>query len=116
MDLIDIGCNLTHDSFDTDREVERPVNFTVTAVGAKRGKRLCRGGNSGDIGGVVGQAPQVHGAHIPLDLAPFGGETLLVELHAVSDTEVPGARPRPATRDIADVRADIDQVLIVVDQ
>lgn len=49
-------------------------------------------------------------------LAPLGGETLLVELHAVSDTEVPGARPRPATRDIADVRADIDQVLIVVDQ
>ena len=44
------------------------------------------------------------------------GETLLVELHAVSDAEVPGARPRPSTRDIPSIRADIDQVLAVVDQ
>lgn len=42
--------------------------------------------------------------------ARYGGETLLVELHGVSDAEVPTARPRPATRTVARVRADADTI------
>ncbi len=47
--------------------------------------------------------------------AQQGGETLLVELHAVSDSEVPTARPRPATRSVNQVRADARVIVSLLD-
>lgn len=48
--------------------------------------------------------------------ARFGGESLLVELHAVSDFEVPVASPRPATRSVEQVRADAEVIVRLLDQ
>ena len=44
-----------------------------------------------------------------------GAEALLVELHAVSDQEVPSARPRPATRSVSQVRADARVIVALLD-
>lgn len=47
-------------------------------------------------------------------LQSFGGESLLVELHAVSDAEVPTARPRPPTRTVDQVRAEARSIVAVL--
>ncbi len=49
-------------------------------------------------------------------LQDLGGESLLVELHAVSDAEVPTARPRPATRSVGAVTAEVERILDVLDR
>lgn len=48
-------------------------------------------------------------------LRPLGGETLLIELLAVSDSEVPGARPRPATRSVEAVDRDVAAIVDALD-
>ena len=45
-----------------------------------------------------------------------GGETVLIELHAVSHREVPNARPRPATRSVEHVRADARAIVDLLDE
>lgn len=47
--------------------------------------------------------------------ARFGGESLLVELHAVADSEVPLARPRPPTRSVAQVRGEARVIVDLLD-
>lgn len=42
--------------------------------------------------------------------------SLLVELHAVTDAEVPNARPRPPKRSVAEVRTVAEQLLVALDR
>jgi len=44
-------------------------------------------------------------------LQQLGGESLLIELFAVSDAEVPTARPRPPTRSVAEVGDHVAEIL-----
>lgn len=44
------------------------------------------------------------------------GDSLLVEVHAVADSEVPFARPRPATQPVAVVDAECQLVLAALDR
>ena len=48
-------------------------------------------------------------------LQAFGGESLLVELRAVSDAEVPTAQPRPPTMSIGSVRSDAVRILAILE-
>ena len=48
-------------------------------------------------------------------LQAFGGESLLVELRAVSDAEVPTAQPRPPTMSIDSVRSDVVRILAILE-
>lgn len=48
-------------------------------------------------------------------LREFGGDTLLVELFAVHDSEVPWAQPRPPTRTVEQVRADVVVIMNAID-
>lgn len=41
-------------------------------------------------------------------------ESLLIELHAISDSEVSNARPRPASRSVAAVRSDADVIVALL--
>lgn len=47
-------------------------------------------------------------------LAPYGGETLLVEFRAIHATEVPWAMPRPPTSTVEVVRAEAHHVLAAI--
>lgn len=42
-------------------------------------------------------------------------ESVLVELHAISNSEVPNANPRPATRSVATVRSEAQALLTAID-
>lgn len=46
--------------------------------------------------------------------APYTGESLLIELHAISDHEVPTARPRPGTRSVTAVRSDAQTIVALL--
>jgi hypothetical protein len=48
-------------------------------------------------------------------LSRFGGESLLIELRAVSDSEVPTARPRLATTSVDQVRSDAERILEILE-
>jgi hypothetical protein len=49
-------------------------------------------------------------------LQDLGGESLLIELHAVSDAEVPFARPRPATSSVGAISTEVEQILAVLER
>ena len=48
-------------------------------------------------------------------LQTYGGESLLIELRAVSSAEVPTARPRPPTLSVDAVRSEAARILAILD-